>query len=505
MKRVPSSLSFFARLKWIDGSPLKIDPYRRRIFAEALDAKDRRGQPRYNLVLTGRAKKNFKSADLILAALYRLFAWQSPNGNQCYLLANDEGQAGDDLDLAVKIILANPALHAACTISTKEIKRKDGRGSLLILPAQDVKGSHGKTYSFTGLDEIHGYRDWDLLEAMQLDPTRSDSMMWVTSYASLHHRPGVPLHDLMQRGKAGGDPRMFFSWYAADFTTDPLFADATPEDRANPSRPSWAESGYLEQQQRRLPAHKFRRLHLNLPGLPEGSAFQPDPVMHAIDRARQVRTPEDGLDYSAFVDMSGGSSDDAVLAVGYRDADERAVVCRVLNQGPPPPFDPIKAVERFVGVLKEYGLASVTGDKYAGETFKVAFEERGIVYRISEYTKSQLYESFEPALNSQQVILPNVPELEQQLLGLIWRGGKIDHPAGEHDDYANAATGAVHVILGDTRAPGDVGITLGQTDDPDYQGASLTSTLETHNGVNVVEHAEHGCPRCLARVAELRS
>lgn len=453
MKRVPTSLRFFARLKWIDGSPLKIEPYRKAIFAEALDAKDGRGQPRFNLALTGRAKKNFKTADLILAALYRLFAWHSPGGNQCYLLANDEGQAGDDLDLAVKIIQANPALQAACTIKTKEIARKDGRGSLLILPAKDVAGAHGKTYCFCGFDEIHGYRDWDLLEAMQLDPTRPDALMWITSYASLHHRPGVPLHDLMQRGKAGGDPRMFFSWYAADYTTDPAFADAAPEDRANPSRHSWEESGYLEQQQRRLPAHKFRRLHLNLPGLPEGSAFQPEPVMNAIDRARQVRAPEDGLDYAAFVDMSGGSSDDAVLAVGYRDADGRAVVCRVLNQGQPPPFDPRKAIERFVTVLKDYRITRVTGDAYAGQTFLSDFESRGIAYTVSSLSRSKLYEALEPPLNGGQVSLPNVPELEQQLLGLIWRGGKIDHPPGEHDDYANAAAGVISRLLDEANRP----------------------------------------------------
>ena len=37
----------------------------------------------------------------------------------------------------------------------------------------------------------------------------------------------------------------------------------------------------------------------------------------------------------------------------------------------------------------------------------------------------------------------DVPLLEQQLLGLVWRGGKIDHPNGEHDDWANAACGAL--------------------------------------------------------------
>jgi hypothetical protein len=28
----------------------------------------------------------------------------------------------------------------------------------------------------------------------------------------------------------------------------------------------------------------------------------------------------------------------------------------------------------------------------------------------------------------------------------VWRGGKIDHPAGEHDDYANAAAGVTREL-----------------------------------------------------------
>lgn len=446
--QLPTSRQFFARLKWLDGRPLTsvIEPYRQSIFAEALDARDDRGHPRHNLVLTGRAKKNFKSADLVLAALYRLLAWDSPGGNQCYLLANDEGQAGDDLEIATKLVRANPPLLEAVTIKAKEITRRDGRGSLLILPAKDVAGAHGKTYCFCGFDELHEYRSWDLLEAMQLDPTRRDPIMWITSYASIFHKPGVPLFDLCQAGRAGTDRRMLFSWYAADYTTDPDFQDADPETRANPSRGSWADQNYLEQQRRRLPAHKFRRLHLNLPGLPEGSAFQPEPVMAAVDRERSERPPEPGVEYAAFVDMSGGSSDDAVLAIGFRDPDGRAVVCRVLNQGQPVPFDPRLAVERFATVLKTYNVFAVTGDSYGGETFRADFERHGIAYQVSPLSRSQLYEALEAPLNGGRVVLPNVPEIEQQLLGLLWRGNKIDHPSGEHDDYANAAAGCVNVL-----------------------------------------------------------
>jgi len=109
-----------------------------------------------------------------------------------------------------------------------------------------------------------------------------------------------------------------------------------------------------------------------------------------------------------------------------------------MNQGPAPPFDPRAAVARFVGVLREYGLARVTGDAYAGETFRADFERHGISYVVCTRNRSQLYEALEPKLNAREVLLPDVPILEQQLLGLIWRGSKIDHPAGEHDDWANA-------------------------------------------------------------------
>jgi len=139
----------------------------------------------------------------------------------------------------------------------------------------------GRTARRTGaaFDEIHGYKDWGILEAMQLDPHRADAQMLVTSYASLHHRPGVPLFDMSVKGWAGTDARMLFSWYAADRTTDPDYAQATPEQRANPSMGTWADQGYLAQQAARLPAHQFRRLHLNLPGLPEGSAYTAEAVM----------------------------------------------------------------------------------------------------------------------------------------------------------------------------------------------------------------------------------
>lgn len=438
-------LDFFGGLKWIDGRPLvdTMEPYRRDLMTRALFTFRPDGTPLYNMVLSGRAKKNWKTADLILAGFYRLLLWDSAQGNDAFILANDEDQAGDDLTLAKKIVAAKPVLSRELVILQKEILRKDDMGSMKILPARNVLGAHGKTAIFIGFDEIHGYKDWGLFEALAPDPTRVDTLTWITSYDTIYNRPGIPLHDLKEIAKSGTDPRLLFSWYSGDLCTDPDFADLAPELRANPSMASWPEGmAYLDQQRSRLPAHKYRRLHLNLPGAPDGAFLDADIVTFAIQKARRSSQRESGKTYHAFVDMSGGSNDDACLSIAHREAG-RVVVDLVIAQRDKPPFNPRDAVKRFAATLKEYGLKKVTGDAYAGETFRKDFQDESIQYWLSSLTKSDLYDELEPKLNAGEVDLPDIPKLEQQLLTLVLRGAKIDHATGEHDDYANAVAGAV--------------------------------------------------------------
>src|SRR5262245_41464514 len=111
--------------------------------------------------------------------------------------------------------------------------------------------------------------------------------MWITSYDTIHSQVGVPLYDLKALGRDGSDPRMLFSWYSGDLCTDPEFAELEPELRANPSISSWPEGHkYLDQQRARLPTHKYRRLHLNLPGAPEGSFLDQGAILNAVIRGR---------------------------------------------------------------------------------------------------------------------------------------------------------------------------------------------------------------------------
>jgi hypothetical protein len=449
-----SSLEFFSLLKWLDGRPLMdtIEDYRRRGFTELLDTRREDGSPQFNFALWGRAKKNNKTTDLVLCAFYKLLVPHSVQGNQCYIVANDEQQAADDLALAKKLVQCNPVLQAELKIERKRIVRKDGRGFLEILPARDSAGAHGKTWIFFGIDEMHAYKDYDLLEAMQFDPTQLAALMMIVSYDSFYCSPGYPLFDFKALGRSGDDPRMHFQWYSADLCSDLAFADLPPEERANPSMESWADKNYLAQQKRRLPFHRYRRLHLNLPGSPEGSIFSPDNILEAVVKGRKALHPDELVErlggarprLAAFVDMSGGSSDDACLGVSFWDArQKKAVLVSLVSQLGRPPFNPRQAVRRFCDELSRWGLSQVTGDAYAGETFRRDFQDAGITYKVSDKNASELYEAFEVQLNAGEIELLDIQKMQDQFLGLVLKGSKITHLAGEHDDWANAAAGAL--------------------------------------------------------------
>ena len=149
-----TSLQFFAKLKWLTGRNLlsTIEPYRREIFTKALDTYRSDGSPAYNQVVAGRGKKNAKSLDLELAALFCTIIRRSVHGNEALILANDEAQAGDDLELIRKLVARNPELASEFDVLHKELRLKDGSGGIKILPAGDALGLHGKTASFIGYD-----------------------------------------------------------------------------------------------------------------------------------------------------------------------------------------------------------------------------------------------------------------------------------------------------------------------------------------------------------------
>jgi hypothetical protein len=163
--------------------------------------------------------------------------------------------------------------------------------------------------------------------------------------------------------------------------------------------------------------------------------------------------PMSRTSYVAFVDPSGGSSDSMTMAIAHveqRDGQRIAVVDALRERTPP--FSPDAVVSEFVSLLMSYGIREAEGDRYGGEWPAERFRAHGIAYTPAAKPKSDLYRDVLPALNGQRVVLPDLPKLAAQFVGLerrTARGGRdsIDHSPNAHDDLANACAGAIVKLL----------------------------------------------------------
>ena len=148
--------------------------------------------------------------------------------------------------------------------------------------------------------------------------------------------------------------------------------------------------------------------------------------------------------------MSGGRHDAATLAVGHL-ADEGRAVIDVLRRVEPP-FSPADAVDEFVSVLGDYCIPKIVGDQYAAGLNADLWEERGIRYEPCRWNRSQLYLSLVGPINQENVRMPRLAILQQELRQLQrrkTRSGResVDHPGGGSDDAANSLAGVVFLLL----------------------------------------------------------
>jgi hypothetical protein len=183
-------------------------------------------------------------------------------------------------------------------------------------------------------------------------------------------------------------------------------------------------------------------------------------VEAAVVPGRFELPPMSGISYVGFVDPSGGSADSMTLAVSHHERGRR-ILDAVRERRPP--FSPEQVVEQYAALLKQYSIAVVVGDRYAGEWPREQFRKHGIDYLPSERTKSELYLELLAPLNSGRVELLDHEKLITQLCRLerkVSRSGKdsVDHSPGSRDDISNAVAGALVLTSGDTGPflPGDV-------------------------------------------------
>lgn len=170
-------------------------------------------------------------------------------------------------------------------------------------------------------------------------------------------------------------------------------------------------------------------------------------IVSAAQRPKPAELPRmKGTKYYGFVDPAGGGADEFTMAIGHLDKGTAVVDLVRGARG-----NPANITAEFAQTFRDYGVARVYGDRYAGEWPRVEFRKHGINFQDAPGTRSELYLSLLAALNSGRVELPPCQTLERQLVGLerrTARGGRdmIDHAPGANDDRANACAGVVSVL-----------------------------------------------------------
>jgi hypothetical protein len=181
------------------------------------------------------------------------------------------------------------------------------------------------------------------------------------------------------------------------------------------------------------------------------AAFPMEVIEACITSGRSELPPSpDVQQYFAFVDPSGGRHDAFTLAIAHLDYEDRVILDAI--RATRSPFDPSEVVQEYSEFLKSYGLNIILGDNYGGEWPKAEFAKHGILYELSEKTKSELYLAAIPVFTSRRIGLLDIEKLKTEFRRLERRRGRsgkdtIDHPPRGSDDIANSVAGVIWVTL----------------------------------------------------------
>ncbi len=385
------------------------------------------------LVVGRRGGKSFAMA--LIAVFLAVFKdWRkylSPGERAIVLLVAADREQAKILHRYCQGILSAPILQSLVwNVTASEIELKGG--VTIEVVTRSYRSVRGRSVCVAVLDELAFWRDDDsanpdaeVLNAIRASMATFGSDAMVIAGSSPYARRGV-LWDAFRRWHAKDDARNLV-WQAATRVMNPTISQ-----------------DFVDSEYERDPASAAAEY---------GANFRSD-VAEFVDLAVLEACTADGLfelppvsgtAYLAFCDPSGGSSDAMTLAIAHHDDGVAVLDCvREVRA----PFQPEAVVEDFCATLAAYGIAKVTGDRYAGEWPREQFKKRNVDYVPSERVKSDIYRDALPLLNSRKCQLLDIRRLISQLHGLerrTARGGKdsIDHAPGAHDDLANAVAGAI--------------------------------------------------------------
>jgi hypothetical protein len=331
------------------------------------------------------------------------------------------------------IFTDNPMLSPLLVRTTAETIELSNRITIEVVSAT-IRAARGHTIVAAICDEIAFWRsddsanpDKDILASLRpAMATIPESMLICLS--SPYARRGALWETY--KDYFGQDSDDILVWQAESHTMNPTLSDA-----------------FLSREQQRDPA-SYLSEYLAQFRTDVAAAIDPDWIDNALVLPnRDCPKSPHSRPYKAFVDMSGGRSDAATIAVAHMEPDDPTVYVDALRRFTPP-FSPESVVEQMCVLAKAYGVNGVIGDNYSAELVVELFGNQTMGYIRSTDTASEIYLQALPLFSTGKLQVPDHPTLRQELTCLERRtrtSGKdlITHPPKQHDDLANAVCGAI--------------------------------------------------------------
>lgn len=406
------------------------------------------------LVVGRRGGKSFITAIIgIFLACCREYTLGIGEQGMVQILARDKDQARVIRNYILALLRAVPQLAATLAGEPTQKLIELNNGISIEVRAANDSGVRGYTVVGALLDEIAFWKtdensarpDKAILRAIRPAMSRTKGAMLVM-LSSPYARKGE-FYEAHRKGFGKNENRRILVWQADSLsmhpTDDPELLDEIREAYADDPESAKAEYGA-----------SFRS---DLESIYSKEAIQAVAVPGRVEQGYV-----EGVRYRAFVDPSGGSSDSMTLAIGHtedretghldekgRKKTESYEILDAIRERKAP-FSPDAVVEEFTTLLKQYKIAAVTGDRYAGEWAREPFRKKGIKYVLSDRTRSELYLELLPLVNSKRCELLDADRhlrMTNQFANLERRPGRgkdvVDHPPGGHDDVSNAVAGVM--------------------------------------------------------------
>jgi hypothetical protein len=426
--------SFFAAL-----FALEMTPEQRRIYRQCTGRKSLPTQPAREgwLVCGRRAGKSFALAIIavFLAAFHDYRQYLAPGERGTVLvIATDRKQARTIFRYVRALLLHVPLLARMVMRETADTFDLNNRVSIEISTAS-FRSTRGYTIVAALCDELAFWQsedssspDFEVLNALRPGMSTIPNAMLLCA-SSPYARRGALWSAHRKHFGQDGDPVLV--WQAATRVMNPSVPQSVIDD-ALERDPASAAAEYLAQFRTDVEAFVSR-----------------EAVEACISLGIRERPPILNINYRAFVDPSGGSSDSMTLGIGHKEGN--SLLIDALRERRPP-FSPDDVVQEFAALLKTYSVSAITGDRFGGEWCREPFRKLGIRYEVAAKPKSDLYRDLLPVINSRRVDLLDHERTTSQLVGLERRTARsgrdsIDHAPGGHDDLCNVLAGVCSLLL----------------------------------------------------------